>query len=336
MTENNRRKILKKYINQQCSSAELKVVRQLLKRRSGKAELERLLDEDWAGFSDSETADETLIRWKSRFFYQKRLNERFKSKNLYSFISYAAAACVVLACFTLFWQSKVNRYSETKSVKLIEKYNPAGQRSKILLPDSSVVYLGPASCLSFPEEFNESKRELSLEGEAFFEVRKDVKRPFTVHTGRVRTRVLGTSFKVDSRERDVIVSVATGKVRVSVTDGTKTTPLAELLPGSRISFNQLSRVSIGDTVAPYELVAWKEGKIFFNNTPLKSIAEQLQYWYGVKILVNDAELEKYRFTLSVNAMQPLGHVMEIIASTANINYSISGNKTVLIQKEGGK
>src|SRR6202000_336004 len=93
--------------------------------------------------------------------------------------------------------------------------NPRGQRSVVRLSDSTIVYLGPDSKINFPGRFNGKTRELNLEGEAFFQVKKDHQHPFIIHTGDVSTTVLGTSFKITAfKGEPLTVSVATGKVRV--------------------------------------------------------------------------------------------------------------------------
>ncbi len=334
MTENNNRQLLQKYINQQCNAEELKQVRQLLDQPAGQKELENLLDEDWNTIQEAESDEVRLRRWKIRFFYEKPDGDNAKKGSIYRLVSYTVAASVLLAFIAWLWTAGESS-TPAPMVELIERENPAGQRSKILLPDSSVVYLGPASCLSYPETFDSNRRELSLEGEAFFEVRRDAKRPFIVRSGKVETRVLGTSFKIDSRDRRVAVAVATGKVRVSSVEGAKTNTLAELLPGAKLSYNELAGIMEKSETDTYELTAWKEGKLLFNNTALKDITGRLQNWYGAKILLQDEELSSYRLTLSVNGSQPLSHIMEIISSTANIKYIIEG-QTVTLKKGGRK
>ncbi|WP_207420078.1 FecR family protein [Desertivirga brevis] len=330
MTENSNRKLLKKYINQQCNASELQQVRQLLQQAEGQKELEHLLDEDWKQFSAPDLPEVELRRWKMRFYSLKASNSSTGNPTIYRFF-YAAAACLLMAILTWFWKSQ-NQSDSAPLVKNVEQLNPAGQRSKVVLPDSSVVYLGPASCLSYPEKFGKDKRQVWLEGEAFFEVRRDEKKPFLVRTGSIQTRVLGTSFKIDSRERRVVVAVATGKVRVSETHDGRMQALANLSPGGKIAFNEINGNVNRGHLDPSEIKGWKDGKLFFNNTSLEEIAIILSRWYNIQIHIVNNDLKAYRLTLSADGTEPLKHILEIISSTANINYKIQ-NQTVLLEKK---
>ncbi len=138
------------------------------------------------------------------------------SSRPYTWLAYAAMALLISAIAALFFQHLFIG-KDTKPV-YAEVSNPAGKRSRIILPDSSVVFLNAASKLHYLKAFNEDTREVLLDGEAFFEVVHDASRPFIVRSGVVSTTVLGTSFNVKAFRGDgrIAVTVQSGKVGVSM------------------------------------------------------------------------------------------------------------------------
>lgn len=221
---------------------------------------------------------------------------------------------------------------------MLEKVNPRGQRSQIILPDSSVVYLGAESKLRFPEKFGEGSREVSLTGEAFFEVAKDKKHPFIIHSGAVQTRVLGTSFKIDAFPGKIMtVSVATGKVRVDrdAGDKNKLKALAVLIPGQVVKWDEVAQTSCISQVDIQSIRDWKDGNLNFVSASLADVAETLERAYNVKITFNDSRIKNYHVTLMVNASNPLSRTLDIICNTTHLKFKGSG-RSFNILKNGGR
>src|SRR6185312_193071 len=113
----------------------------------------------------------------------------------------AAASIVIIVALTLFFKvdTRLRSSSKTDIQQVLVK---PGTKSKIILPDGTVVRLNSSSKLTYNNDFNENVREVNLEGEAFFDVTKDAKHPFIVHTSNIDIRVLGTLFNVKSYEQD--------------------------------------------------------------------------------------------------------------------------------------
>jgi hypothetical protein len=108
-------------------------------------------------------------------------------------------------------------FGSSKETKFITSSTPRGQKSLITLPDGSRVFLNSESSISYPEFFSKDKREISLTGEAFFDVTRDENRPCIIHSGNVVTKVLGTSFNIQAFDgKDILVTVATGKQTRSI------------------------------------------------------------------------------------------------------------------------
>ena len=157
------------------------------------------------------------------------------------------------------------------------KVTTAYQRKKIILPDGTGIWLAPQSTLEYPEEFSGDKRTVKLEGEAFFEVVKDRKRPFTVQSGTLTTRVLGTSFNINAykSERSATVTVLTGKVSVAAS-GVPSGDL-KLLPFQQALFQPDSqKIIMREYPNANELLRRREGHIRYAGTGLRDIITDIQ------------------------------------------------------------
>ena len=177
---------------------------------------------------------------------------------------------------------QINRMKPTGSVKkqptYIEVATGYQQVRKVLLPDSSLVWLNSATHLSFDSDFL-NHREVRLSGEAFFEVRTDAGHPFLVRAGEVSTRVFGTSFNVSAYAGagEMRVSLKTGKVGVSYGNNAQKI----LGPGQLLVYNKESGVERVIQQAPIEMDVWTGGRLLFYQTPLKEALAQIEARYGV-------------------------------------------------------
>lgn len=258
-----------------------------------------------------------------------------------------AAAVIVAVSGLLIWWSGANQRQHTLAQELNKKnkqlvaavppiqytehYNPKPRRLKVKLPDGSSITLGSKSRVKYPVGFAGHTRDIYLEGEAFFEVTKDAGKPFTVHTGNVRTLVLGTSFKVSALPHaPVEVAVVTGKVRVSYYNGNTDNSLATMLPGEKITWehNQLARLKF-DT---RDVLAWKNEQMVFRKQTLRNILDVFQRHYGVHISVINKGFLTERISLSMDEKMPLEKAMNVLAGTAGFEHSIDPvSKTVIIK-----
>src|SRR5699024_6246890 len=177
----------------------------------------------------------------------------------------------------------------------LQQYNvPDGKRATLQLADGSTVHLNGGSTLYYPEQFTQHKREVRLQGEAFFSVTSNKERPFIVHAGNTVTKVLGTSFNIRAYgdEKKVRVAVAEGKVRVA--SAPKETNMKQhSLRATHITRNQWARYSVSGQFMDRgsgnisELIAWKEGRLVFFDNSLAQIARRLEHWYDVDVTVAD-------------------------------------------------
>ena len=227
---------------------------------------------------------------------------------------------------------------------------PMGSKSKITMPDGSKVVLNAGSSISYNGDFNIKTREVTLSGEAYFDVSKQKKMPFCVKTNSaIEIKVLGTSFNVKSypNEGTVETTLVSGSLILEQSKIGKKEQIL-LSPNQRATFikseglvylseidnfikdgtqnvDQLKgKVLLSKYVDTELFTAWKDGKLVFRNEKFESLALKLERWYGVKICINNEEIKSFHFNGTIEN-ETINDVMEIIAYTLPIQFKIQHN-----------
>ena len=199
---------------------------------------------------------------------------------------------------------------------------PAGQSSDIILADGSVVSLHPGSRLAFPVEFTSTERVVKLEGEAYFNVVHDSKRPFVVITDLTETTVLGTEFNVDTRDgSSTVVTLVKGRVQVK---NKKHNNKVVLEPGmqtvaSDMGFSPLTQV---DT-APYSY--WAEGYLFYDQAELQDIMRKIGLMYNMTVEFRNTGIMQLKMRFFAERKNGLDAVINRLNSLHRIHVTRSGN-----------
>ncbi|MBD1362660.1 FecR domain-containing protein [Mucilaginibacter sp. ZT4R22] len=329
MQEPENKDLLKKYIGHQCSPEELALVLKYIQLPEGRQALEYLLLNEWNAFEADDAEPGHSEQWHALLDARIKQHTAPSFTARYSWLKYAAIFIMVTGIGA--WLLLERQPKETLGqIALVEKYNPRGQRTRITLQDSSVVYLGADSRLRYPELLNGSTREIFLEGEAFFEVKHDVKHPFIVHTGKVQTQVLGTSFKIEAfKDQRLTVAVATGKVSVGYKDQANALrSLAVLTPGKEVSVNAVNKAEI-NTVAIVDIKGWVDGSLAFTDARLDEIFRELERWYNVKIIIKGDKLKAYSLSINVNGKAPITLALDAITGATGLKYRIDQNQIII-------
>lgn len=245
----------------------------------------------------------------------KELEPQIKRFNYKPFM--VAASVLLLAGIFLF-----DFYKEKTKVKDVEWVEIKAGRSamkNVILADGSSVWINAGSSIRFQKNVPLQKREIWLQGEAFFDVVHDAKRPFEVHSGTITTHVLGTAFNIEAYAEDqrMAVSVVRGKVSV----GTKKADLAVLLPNDQLTFNKKSSRFSVEKVEGASVSSWTTGKLKFKNEKFIQIAAKLERWYNVKVKFSESGLGDCRLTASFDTDVPVENVLKMLCK-------VSGNKSV--------
>lgn len=234
------------------------------------------------------------------------------------FIRYAAAAVLVIGIVTLIWQLKVADIS-------IESNDVAGNVKEVLLPDGSKVWLNKNSELSYSRDFNETLREVTLEGEAFFEIKRDENKAFIISAGNSHVKVLGTSFNVRSieNEEEIIVTVATGKV--SFSSGPKE---VFLFPGEKGELNKTSGELVKTGNNDNNYLSWKNKNLQFKNEKLGTVLKKMEELYDVKFEMQDPAFADCHITGTFNAVERK-EALNILSQSLNLQFKDQGNKILI-------
>jgi ferric-dicitrate binding protein FerR (iron transport regulator) len=264
----------------------------------------------------------------------------------------AAAAILTGVSFGIYGlfssQQKSVAYQQGKEQnKLAEVVNSSSQIKKIQLEDGTIITLQPLAKLAYPNHFSADKREVYLEGEAFFNVTKNAAKPFLVHSGNILTQVLGTSFtiKPDAATNQIIVAVKTG--RVAVFEDNKRVALNNeqlknngtiITPNQKVIYNTAGRnfatslVENPEPVLPEGDSAITAISFSFEDANLKTVLENIGKMYAIDILTENENIYQCRFTGNITS-QSLYDKLALICQSTNHQYEIKGTK-ILIKGKG--
>ena len=179
-----------------------------------------------------------------------------------------------------------------------------------------------------PASFQNGSRDVTLRGEAYFDIAHDPTKPFRVRSGTVVTRVLGTAFNVNMQQNKVVVTVTRGLVEVGSTQRV----YAKIKPHEQITVNTQTEQYNTASVSATEETAWKDAYLVLDNTDLEKAGQLIGAHYGVKLAFSRAEVKKCRITASFMHQEDLDTVLTVLTKMIGATYSIE-NGHVLI--EGG-
>ncbi len=176
------------------------------------------------------------------------------------------------------------RESALKKETWVEIKAPAWTRAQFTLPDGTVGWLNSNSSVKYSGNFN-LDRQVTLNGEAFFDVFKDKSRPFIVNTNEVFVKVLGTRFNIASyeNEKDVEVVLEDGSLVFNIK---KIHKLCNMVPNDLITYDKTKQDFSKETVQTQKYLSWTEGRLEFRNDPLDIISRRLERWYNIDIELN--------------------------------------------------
>lgn len=337
--DNRQQQLLQKFMIGGCTPSEQQQVKKLLDTEEGKVLLSELMEQrdQAAGLYEQPAPDETDLDAKVQY-WKTQVHERMASakKNddrpviRLRFLRYAAIwAGILLTTGVTVWQ--VRKSVSPSEIVYVKKENFKGVPVRYVLPDSSSIYLAAGSSFSYAEDYPESGRDINLQGAAFFDVKRDEAHPFTIHTGEVATKVLGTSFKVSGFEGESLeVAVATGKVSVSKSEGKE--ELATLTPGKKISYDRgTGKMKLSD-VEIAGLEQWKAGDLVFDEQPLELVAKELKRRYGVLVICKDAATSGYKVSGTFGATDSVETVLKMLSILGKFNYDVKDGNTYYLSK----
>ena len=286
--------------------------------------------EIWDSLKD-ETMDETVLEK----VYQKTAEKAFGEEpskaatisKQFSWLRIAALWSIPLtmvgaaAWFYISATQQAKLYSE---VVFMHKFTAYGERSIVILPDSSKVWLNGGSSLIYPSRFVSAERNVCLTGEAYFEVRKDNSRPFTVDVNQMKLKVLGTTFNIFSYPDNpqIVATLETGKLQIKVDHQNKPYILS---PNDQLVLDsQTGEVEMRSVNAP-DFSVWRVPALYFEETKLIYALQQIERTYNVKIHIQNSHYNNQTIRAHFNAGETIEGIMGVIKMLIPaLNYEIDG------------
>lgn len=269
--------------------------------------------------------------------------------NRIKFLRLAASWIIFLALgslLTLWYTNKNRTISIAGSLRKVEVHSPLGSRSRITMPDSTLIWLNAGTTISYDNDYGTDERAVDLDGEAYFEVRSDSRHPFIVHTSEIDVRALGTRFNVKAypEEQNITATLEEGKIDIKIPGtGEKSENIllkpnenfiyhkkstgkeekSKVIPGDESPLKDLQPVNIGviSNVKTELYTSWKEQRWIIEREPFTTLVPMLERRYNMKIIFESGGVGDFKFTGTVEN-ESIDQLLNAIKFTAPIDYSI--------------
>lgn len=224
------------------------------------------------------------------------------------------------------------RYDILGTEKQEIQYNtltiPKGAEYHLMLSDGTVVYLNSASSLRYPVAFKGDQRKVELRGEGYFEVKRDVNKPFIVKAVDVEIKVLGTSFGIRAYEDEnqVLTTLVEGSVNVR-----KNQSEVLLRPSQQaVCMAGVDNIAV-QVVNVEHFVGWKSGRFVFDNLRLEDIINRIQKWYDFEVFYQNDELKNLPFSVNIVKYEDFARFFKALERTESVRFEIKG-KSVIVKR----
>lgn len=318
----NRSKIVKKYLSGRFLPDTEERVQKWLIKEDNTEEKEQASLEYWDELESIENSDTytALDRVNKRIGY----NKQTPTIPLYKKISRIAAILLplfILAGGYLYYQSTRNN--------LIEINIAYGENKHFFLPDSSEIWLNAGTTIKYPKQFKGDKRTVYLNGEAYFSVKRDEKKPFIVQTENISVKVLGTKFNVKAYSDDekVTTTLTSGKVEVNTNKESNI-----LRPNEQLTFNRNTSIVSIVEISPNETNSWLSGQFVFNDSSLKEILLALERRFNISITNNTGISASKLYTIKFLRNETPEEILNILQEVVGFSYQKDENGIVLTKK----
>ena len=247
-------------------------------------------------------------------------------------LSVAASLLIILSVGTFYLLNSTKLdHREINPNSWVLKSNPAGQKLKVFLPDGSIVWLNSESSLRYEKDFNDSIRFVEVQGEAYFEVKKDSLRPFVVKSKSVLTTALGTSFNVNcyGDREEVIVSLTSGRVLVQKDNSPQNNNSLIINPGEGVVYYPTKNEALYRITIDIESVKnWKDGILELKEASLNETITKLSRWYGVELILRNKPTRKWDATGAYDN-EYLDNILNALSFSYGFDYELKGKQVYI-------
>lgn len=327
--------LFKKYLDNTCSKQDLEEFWQLMSELSENDLILQELQERWQKEEKAQApGQEELDRVFERVQQKIRKYETgyaAKMRPMGSHRLYWAIAASLLLCMALGWWYLDHRSVQPLPASLAKQKT----RRVITLPDGSLVTLNHDSYLDYPTSFKGSSREVSLIGEAYFDIQHDPQKPFLVHTGPFVTRVLGTAFNIKAYSKDNLLAVTVERGKVQVQREDKKQPPSILKAGDQLLINKQQGTVLLAQADVKEAIHWKSNDLLFDNIRYEEAAAIIGRHFNLELKFRNPALRDCRFTVDLTG-KPIEEVLDILSQLTRSKWSRENDGVIGLKGEGCK
>ncbi len=257
-----------------------------------------------------------------------RIRQMERTRRAVRYVAAAVVAGILFVGAGLYSSYKIGSYKNEVEYILgqndteLEYSTPYGVKSRISLPDNSVVWLNSGSKISFPSKFAGNERLISFSGEGFFEVQRDSLRPMKIVTpGDVTVNVLGTKFNLNTyaEESSMSLLLLSGKVNIRMKNGRM---IENIKPSEKVVIDKVEKSSrINPVKDTLPTTGWREGWLIFDDLPLSEVFVKMKRWYGITVKIEDNSILEKRFSAKFKE-ESASQVLDLMRKTQLINYTV--------------
>lgn len=241
-----------------------------------------------------------------------------------SIVLYSKNGTIILQSDTIVAQSDTNDKIEYNQLIV-----PKGKRIQLVLPDASKLWVNSGTVVTYPRQFNQDEREITVNGEVYLEVKHDIQRPFIVNTNDFHVRVLGTSFNVcNYKKLESSVVLLNGSVSITDFKGNTT----KLNPNQLVTVGEKGLEEIKDVDAS-DYIGWVNNMLILHAEPLENILGKLGIYYGVSFEFTDKYTKNLPLSGKLDLTDKIEDIMYVISKTAPIKYEIKDNRIIVENKK---
>lgn len=331
--------LLQKYIKDQCSEQELRMLLHWLKSSGCHIDLDLVIRPLWNAIDQNmdrpgqEMENELREEVSSLLLAIKQNNKPVpntgvrRKNRLNGF--YRIAVMLILAFSVAFGLLEVLDRPQSV-ITYSEKSSAKGEKKSLLLADGTRIILNFETNLRIPSDFNKENRVVELEGEGFFDVAPNPDKPFIIRSGNAQVRVLGTSFDFKSYKEDEFIklTVSTGKVRINLSDQDLQLSVS---PNEHLSINKVDGSMKKETIQENNYIKWIQGSLYFNKEPIREVVKTINRTYNRKVILQCKNCD-YKIT-GTHDNKSIEAVIEAICFTTGLHSRQEGEMIILYDKQ---
>lgn len=336
------RELLDKYLNNRCTENELQEVLAWFESSGDREEAREYFRQFWDSIKDDTSSYETdynkildavhhrisMLKSEASPIPELSIGKPgLREAFIRHFRNAAAILLIPVLGLSIYFFSMYNSVRSERSASgksFNEVFSSVDAITKVVLPDSSVVWLNHSSSLRYPVEFGRKNRNVELKGEGYFEVASNPEKPFVVKADNINVVALGTTFNIMAYPGDnrIETSLIEGRVELQVTSDMQGSRVLEMNPEDMIVYardnGEVTRLTIKDD----RYFSWKEGKLVFTAEPMSEVVKKLNRWFNADIKIHDPQVGELTLTATfIN--ESLTQVLELISMVSPVEYTVS-------------